>query len=142
MGYAGIIRVLEAFFGHVCSAFGICVSVGVFAAVCDSLWPLTVRSVHCYGCCTQNDKPTVCRAAVEMYAQKKRRRNFLNVMKDRVLDMHKHCNTNLYKEVVEGIKEGGCVCMVEQVHHWWKTLKTSFQSGSVSMNYTFFKTYP
>ena len=97
---AGIIQVLEAFIGwvDVYSAFGICDSIRVFTAVCDSIWPLAclrrpVSSVCCYGYRTQTNQPAVCRPAVEMQCQKKRRRNtatFKNYQRlgyQQVLDM-------------------------------------------------------
>ena len=68
-----------------------------------------------------------------MHAQRKRpplwseaeTQLFLVIMKDldinRILEMHKHRNHNLFVKLVEGMKEGGSVRTVQQVLHWWKT---------------------
>lgn len=45
-------------------------------------------------------------------------------MKDLGINKYqKYLNTNLFKKVVKEMKERGCVCTVEQVHHQWRTLK-------------------
>lgn len=64
-GYADIIQVLGAVFGCAFNAFGICVSTGVFTAVCDTRPLPCLRSALCFAW------PTVCKAAVEMHALKK-----------------------------------------------------------------------
>jgi len=40
---------------------------------------------------------------------------------NRFLDMCKYHNTEILKEVTEGMKEGGFDCTVQQVHHWCKS---------------------
>ena len=51
----------------------------------------------------------------------------LNIIKDldinRFLDMCTHRNVDLFKKLVEGMKEGGCVRTVQKVRHSWKTLR-------------------
>ena len=70
---------------------------------------------------------------------------FENIMKDldinRFLDMRTHGNADLFTKPVEGMKEGRCVRTVQQVRHWWKTLKIFFfawlhVNGNISRIFT------
>lgn len=56
----------------------------------------------------------------------------LNIMKDlgtnMFFDICKYYNTNLFKRVVEGMTEEGCVCIVELVRHHKEANGTSGSS--------------